>query len=204
MKIFKRILSILGIIVVAMLIVGAIIYVYYGGLTTIVFSNPAQGGEILIYKEVTGDYANTSNITDEVYNQLKNIGIETYKGFGIFYDNPDEVERTKCRSEIGCILEPNDIDKLPEIEKYFKVKTFPTGQYTSTDFPFKGTISIFIGMFKVYSAINVIKEEKNELYVDGPIMEIYNMKDNIITYRLCGEIKKESNAIKAPENVTNR
>lgn len=187
MKIFKRVLSIVGIILCVLLIVSAGIWVYYGGLTTIVFSSPQQGGEILVYKEVVGDYMNSGEVSEEVYNDLMAMGIETFIGFGIFCDNPSEVEREKCRSEIGCVLEQKDIDKIPEIEKKFKVKTFPVGQYTSTDFPYKGMPSIYVGMIQVYRAINRLKDGNSELYKEGPIMEIYNMKDSVITYRLCGD-----------------
>jgi hypothetical protein len=205
MKALKKIISILGIVIVAVLIAAAAIYVYYGGLNTIVFSNPNQGGEILVYKEVVGDYMNSNDIATKVYNDLKSIyGIETYSGFGIFYDDPDEVATENCRSEVGCILEAKDINKLSEISKHFNIKIFPYGEYTSTNFPYKGMISIFVGMYKVYSAIDKIKNDKSVLYHEGPIMEIYNMKDNVITYRLCGEMKKEIETIKAPKNVANK
>ena len=189
MKIVRRIMSGIGTLLVLLLIVAAILWVYYGGLTTIMFSNPVQGGEILIYKEVVGDYSNTGVITEEVYEELKNMGIETFSGFGIFYDNPDDVERNKCRSDVGCILEPKDKDKLPEIEKHFKVKVFPVAQYTSTNFPYKGMLSMLVGMWKVYPAIKIIQKEQNPLYKEGPIMEIYNMQDSVISYRLCGDCK---------------
>jgi len=186
MKIFKKVLSIVGILIIVLLLVSAGIWVYYGGLTTIVFSNPQQGGEVLVYKEVVGDYMKSGEISEEVYNDLMAMGVETFIGFGIFYDDPSEVETEKRRSEIGCVLEQKDIDKIPEIEKKFKVKTFPVGQYTSTDFPYKGMPSIFVGMIQVYRAIDRIKKDKHELYKEGPIMELYNMKDSVITYRLCG------------------
>jgi len=202
MKIFKRIASILGSIIAILLIITAGIWIYYGGLTTIIFSNPEQGGEILVYKEVVGDYNKSGDISREVYYFLRDtIGVETYSGFGIFYDDPSEVDKNKCRSDIGCILEPEDINFIPKIEKHFKVKVFPVGQYTSTDFPYKGMLSIFVGMFKVYPAIKILKEEKNHLYKEGPIMEIYNMRDSIITYRLCGNGPLEIKAIKAPQGI---
>ena len=202
MKLFKRTMSILGTLVVVLLFVAAGLWIYYGGLTTIVFSNPEQGGEILVYKEVVGDYSNTGEITDEVYYfLLDSIGVETYSGFGIFYDDPEKVDRSKCRSEVGCVLEPEDINLIPEIEKHFKVKFFPVGQYTSTNFPYKGALSVLVGMWKVYPAIKILKEEKNQLYKEGPFMEIYNMRDSVITYRLCGSGPTEIKARKAPQSI---
>ena len=196
MKILKRILSIVGILIIILLLVSAGVWVYYGGLKTIVFSNPQQGGEILVYKEVIGDYMKSGDISEEVYYDLMDMGIETFIGFGIFYDDPSEVPTEKRRSEIGCVLEQKDIDKIPEIEKKFKVKTFPVGQYTSTDFSYKGMPSIFVGMMKVYPAIQILKKESKELYKEGPIMELYNMKDSVITYRLCGNYPVEIKAKK--------
>ena len=189
MRMFKRITSLVGGIILVIVFVAAAIWVYYGGWTTIVFSNPEQGGEILVYKEVIGDYSNTKDITEEVYNVLKDsLKIETCSGFGIFFDNPDEVKKDECRSEVGCILESKDIDKIPEIQKYFRVTEFPVGQFTSTDFPYKGELSFLVGMWKVYPQVSkMMKDSKNQLGEEGPIMEIYNMQDSVITYRLCGK-----------------
>ncbi len=41
-----------------------------------------------------------------LYYDLKdNYSIETTKGFGLYYDNPQDVDKDKLRSIVGCIVE---------------------------------------------------------------------------------------------------
>ena len=187
----KKILSIISFVLIIVIVAVAGIYIYYGGTKTITFTQKQQGGEILVYIERLGDYSKTGEVSDKIYYQLLNEhGLDSnllVSGFGIFYDKPSEVSVEKRRSEIGCILDPSEVDKIPLLKNSFLVKTFPKETYTSVDFPYKGQLSIFIGMFNFYRALNKIAKENSPVYVAGPIMEIYNMKDSVITYRLCGD-----------------
>jgi DNA gyrase inhibitor GyrI len=186
----KKVVSIVLTTIVVFVVLAVAVYIYYGGLTTIVFSQKEQGGEILVYKDIIGNYSKSGEINEKIYYQMINdFEIDSAKlvsGFGIFYDNPREVPAEECRSKIGCILDTADVDKIPSLEKEFIVKTFPKGVYTSVAFPYKGMLSIFVGMWKFYRALQVLKDENSKLYKEGPIMEIYNMQDGIITYRICG------------------
>jgi DNA gyrase inhibitor GyrI len=186
----KKVVSIVLTTIVVFVVLAVAVYIYYGGLTTIVFNQKEQGGEILVYKEIVGDYSNSGEISEKIYYQMLNdFGVDSAKlvsGFGIFYDNPNEVPAEECRSKIGCVLDAADVDKIPSLESEFIVKTFPKGIYTSVDFPYKGMLSIYVGMINFYRALQVLKDDNSKLYKEGPIMEIYNMQDGIITYRICG------------------
>lgn len=120
---------------------------------------------------------------DEIYyTLLNNYDIETYCGFGIYFDNPKNVEKSKLRSEIGCIVEKRDSSKVLQIEEGIQVKTFPVNSYLVTEFPYKGKLSVLFSLMKVYPCIN--KYLKNNGYnTHGSIMEIYDMKNKKIIYR---------------------
>jgi len=138
---------------------------------------------------MTGDYAKSGKLSDEVYYALLNdYEIETFKGFGIYYDNPKEVEKSKLRSEIGCIVEKKDTSKLSQIKGEFKIKTHPEKSYLVTEFPFKGKLSVILGIMKVYPAMEKFAKE-NGYEMDGAVMEIYDVPNKKILYRK--EIKKK-------------
>ena len=187
----RKIISILSTLLLVLLLVVGGLYIYYGGTKTIIFAQKQQGGEILVYLERYGDYSQSGDISEKIYWQLLNeFGLDSLKlvsGFGIFYDNPSDVAKDKLRSEIGCILDPSEAHRIPELKNTFIVNTFPKGVFTSVDFPYKGQLSIFVGMFNFYRALNKIAKDNSPSYSEGPIMEIYNMKDSVITYRLCGD-----------------
>lgn len=80
----KKMIAIIVIIIIALLFG---IYSYYSGFYNIKIRTEIVGGETMVYKKVTGDYKQTSSITNEVYNHLlHDLRIETYKGAGVFYD----------------------------------------------------------------------------------------------------------------------
>lgn len=119
---------------------------------------------------------------DKIYYALRDSEqLETTKGFGIYYDNPQKVEKSQLRSEAGCILETSDSTLLAQLSEKYKVKTFPVKQYIVTEFPFKGKLSIMVSLFKVYPALNRYANKHN--YTGGEVMEIYDIPNKKISYR---------------------
>ncbi|MBD8349780.1 hypothetical protein [Dysgonomonas sp. HGC4] len=55
-------LKIILVVIVVLIAIVAIIYIYYGGLSKVEVKEEMQGGEVLVYEEVIGDYAQTGNI----------------------------------------------------------------------------------------------------------------------------------------------
>jgi hypothetical protein len=179
MKTIKTILIVLAVLVIAL----AAFYAYYGGFKKINVSVSKSGGDILIYEKIQGDYKQSGVIMDKIYYALLNEdNVETFKGFGIYYDNPKKVEKSKLRSEAGCILEKKDIDKLPMLENKYTIRTFPEKEYIITEFPYKGKASIFFGIMKVPPALNKYAK-LNGYKEDSPVMEIYDVPNNKISYR---------------------
>jgi hypothetical protein len=112
---------------------------------------------------------------------LNNYGIETFKGFGIYYDNPKNVEQNKLRSEVGCIAENIDNDTIEKLKEKYQIKILSEENFLVAEFPFKGFLLIMMGMIKVYPVIGKYIAENN--YQDGAIMEIYDTPNKKIIYR---------------------
>ena len=107
-------------IIIVLIILGILTAVlgFFGCFYKINLKTENTGGEILIYENVTGAYNQASKISNKVYYELlNNYKIETFKGFGIYYDNPKNVEQNKLRSEVGCIGENIDIKTLEKIKE---------------------------------------------------------------------------------------
>lgn len=174
---------------ITFIVIGAILFliasgfIYHGGLFKVNCRVEKQGGETQAYRQMTGDYSKSAKLMDEVYYSLLNdYGIKTFKGFGIYYDNPKKVEKTKLRSEIGCIIEEKDLSKVTDIKENLQIKTFPEKSYIIAEFPHKGIPSILFGIIKVYSAMDKFEKEKG--YKEGgAVMEIYDVPNKKIIYR---------------------
>lgn len=182
-------LKIVLIVFAVLIAVVVVAYIYYGGLSKVVVKEEVQGGEVLVCEEVVGDYAQSGKFTDKVYYALlNNEGIATTKGFGVFYDNPQQVEKSKLRSDIGCIVEGLDSTQIANLSDKYKVRIYPQANYVTAEFPFKGHMSVMIGLMKVYPQIDEYIKER-AISDKGSIMEIYDVPNKKIIYRK--EIVKE-------------
>lgn len=176
-------LKIILIIIAVLILIVVIAYVYYGGLSRVEVREKTQGGDVLVYEEVIGDYAQTAEVTNRIYySLLDNENIETTKGFGIFYDNPQQVDKSKLRSEVGCIVEGLDSTQIADLATKYKVRIYPEGNYVTTELSFKGHMSIMIGLVKVYPQIDKYIKEHG-ISDKGAIMEIYDIPNKKIIYR---------------------
>jgi len=180
MKNIKIVLLILTLLVITLLFA----YSYYGGFTTISPTVKKVGGETLIYEKMSGDYSQSHVVSDRVYYKLlSDFKIETKRGFGIYYDNPKEVPTEELYAEVGCILEPKDLGKVDLLIGNFEVTEFPIEEYITVEFPFKGKLSVLIGLMKVYPALASFSKE-NGYESNTPIMEIWDVTNKTTTYRM--------------------
>lgn len=180
MKMLKYI--ILALLVIAALLLA--VYAYYGGFSEIQFRKVTRDAETLVYEEMKGDYSQCGPVMDRVYYSLLNdYKVQTYKGFGLYYDNPKEVAKENLRSDIGCLLEKTDTAKIASIAQKFKVKTYEGGDFIETQFPNKGMVSVLVGVMRVYPALDAYMKESGYVSKDA-IMEIYDTPNKTITYRV--------------------
>lgn len=177
----KKLVKILLALVIGIIILLTAVYAYYGGFRTVNFEEKETGG---VYENVTGDYSQSPVVMDSIYYALLNdYKIETTKGAGMYYDNPQQVEKSKLRSEIGCILDtPLDSMQMVVLSSRFKVKTLPKSDYIVGEFPNKGMISTMVGIMKVYPALTKYIETAG-YKKDEPVMEIYDVPAKVIIYR---------------------
>ena len=96
-------------IVIVFIIIGLLIVMigFFGGFYKVNIQTVNTGGEILVYENVTGSYNQASKISNKVYYELlNNFKIETTKGFGIYYDNPKNMDKNKSGLYLHVYLIP--------------------------------------------------------------------------------------------------
>jgi hypothetical protein len=174
----------IAIIIILIIAVGLLaVYAWLGSFTKVQFSVQQAGGEVLVYEPYTGDYKNAGKIMDKMYYALLNEEkVECFRGFGIYYDNPQQVEKSKLRSDVGNILEEPTPELLEKLESKYNIKTLDRQQFVVTEFPYKNQMSIVMGIMKVYPALNRYCKE-NQINENGFVMEIYDVPGKKIVYR---------------------
>lgn len=172
-------------VVVILIIIAIALFLNYTGF----FAKPVVqeknvGPFVLVYEEHMGDYRGTKVAQDKVYDiLLDTYKIETYKGFGIYYDDPKEVPKDELRSIAGCILEESDYKSIDVLkEKGLKIKEIKNQKSIVAEFPLKNPLSILAGIKRVHPELEAFAKDKG--IKNRIIMEIYDIPNKNIIYVL--------------------
>ena len=185
-----KIAGIIGIIVVLGIIILLIYLSRYGLFSSVKITEKNVGPYLLVYKKHIGDYKNVGSVMDNLYYDLKdNYKIETSKGFGLYYDKPQDVAKEKLRSIVGCIVEGKTIKDLKDLNSKYGIQEYPASKSVVATFPYKGKMSIILGIFKVYPKLSAYID-KHE-YALTPIMELYDQPSEKIEYIASVNLSKE-------------
>jgi hypothetical protein len=166
----------------AIVLIGTLVLGYYGLYQKIRFEQQTTGGEWIAYLEFKGNYKQSANYMDRVYELLRDeYQISTTQGIGIYYDKPGDVPEDQLRAEAGCIITADDAKRISG-QSELMVRQLETNASIVTQFPYKGTLSVMLGIFKVYPAMENYLETNN-LPQTGPVIEIYDEPASQIHYR---------------------
>ncbi len=162
-------------------VIALIIFAWYSG----VFSKAAVRVEFMepfvaAYQDEIGEYSETREVQDSLYNLLWEDAIENYKTFGIFYDDPRTTDIKKMHSRVGCIVEKSYIQKIEKLASKYKIFRFERQQCALVEISFKNTFSIYAGIYKAYPLLKEFAEENG--YQHEPIIEIHDIPKKILFF----------------------
>ncbi|MBU0576115.1 GyrI-like domain-containing protein [Patescibacteria group bacterium] len=177
----RKILKILGVVLLALLLLTVTVLTHAGLFESVVVTEENVGPYILVYQDHIGSYYKVKPAMNEVHNGLLNMGIETYRGAGVYYDDPQEVPTDELRSEVGSILEEKDLDKLDQIKQTYEIKEIPQQRSIVAQFPIRNTLSYIIAPAKVYKKIQLVWQQ--QAYPKAKYgFEIYDVSKKKIIY----------------------
>lgn len=162
------------------------VFTYFGAFSTVQVTESEIGPYTLVYQSHTGDYRQTGPTVDHTMKLALSLGAVPIAGFGQYYDDPNSVPIEKLRSDAGIIIDPKDLGKFqnyssqPKSELKILTRTFEKTRAVTAEFPLRGILSVFIGIFKVYPAIDQYMKSKN--YPMSYAFEIYPNTEKKIQY----------------------
>ncbi|MBI5699024.1 hypothetical protein HZC35_01775 [Candidatus Saganbacteria bacterium] len=166
MKILKWSLISLAILIVALL--GYLAYL--GAFSSLKVAEMKMGPYVLVFEDYMGPYSGIGPVLNRVNASLKEVGIESSKGFGIYLDDPKLVKADKLRSKLGFIIEAKD---QSQVGKRYKVMKWPAQNCLTAELPIRSNLSYMIGPLKAYPAFAQYAKEKG--IKTSQAMEIYDM-----------------------------
>ena len=172
--------KLIALIVTILLFIIFWIAVYYGAFTKLNVEETTLPSYTIVVKKMQGAYKQSPKAMNEVYYYLLNeLDIETYKGIGIYYDNPQTTPDSQLQREAGSIIEEKDIEKLINLE-WYEVKTLEQKETMLITYPYKGMLSTIISLMRVYPKLNEYAQSHN--YIGGPTIEISDIPGKTIYY----------------------
>lgn len=168
-------------IIIALLSIIILFTWYIGYFRHIAVSEKTEGGYTLVGLEFSGPYSEAGKNIMNVNDKLEKIGINSVKGFGIYYDAPNSIPSEKYRSFVGNILEEKDYKRIAELKSAgFKVDSVPYTNSIVTEFPLKNFLSYMVGPMKVYPVISEYTNAKG--CKTSFALEIYDTPNKKIVY----------------------
>jgi hypothetical protein len=156
-------------------------YLWYLGFFTRVQVERSQAGPYtLIGEKLTGDYGQSGKVMDDMYAWLQKQNVHGTRGFGMYFDNPRQVEKAKLRALVGNILETKDQGAVSAIAAKYAVKAFPAMDCLRAELVFKNKASVFIGIMKAYPALSAYAQAHG-LEI-STALEIYDIPAKKIIY----------------------
>jgi hypothetical protein len=178
-KIFKIFLVLLSVITLSVL--GTLYYHDF-------FSSPQvvekeMGPYTIVTKRFVGAYHKVGPTMDEVDSWLRENGVESTKGVGLYYDDPAETEEIELRSDVGNIVENVNEETLVKIRERFEVKEIPKTESAVIEFPIKSPLSYMIAPIKSYPVLTQHWIEKGYVVTDSDVgIEIYDIPGRVTSY----------------------
>lgn len=142
-------------ITLALLAIAILTIFWYSGAFAKIDVQQTQSEEyIIVGKLFTGPYYKVNNPMEQVDSLLRSIGIQSTRGFGIYYDNPESTPNDQCRSFVGNILELNNLSKIIQIQALgLTIDTIQSHQSVVLSLPTKTKLSYMIAPQRAYPAL---------------------------------------------------
>lgn len=151
---------------------------YYGAFRRVEIGEEEVGPFHLAFKENVGDYRATGTIVPQVQGALAQRGFGATERFAVYFDDPKTTKKEELRSEAGCIVQASDAARVEGLGDEIRYREVPRQQAVVARFPFKGFLSVFMGVFKVDPALKAYRSQ--HAYRQVPVMVIYG--DTELTY----------------------
>eukprot|EP01025_Chloroclados_australasicus_P027178 TRINITY_DN2697_c0_g1_i4.p3 TRINITY_DN2697_c0_g1~~TRINITY_DN2697_c0_g1_i4.p3 ORF type:complete len:215 (-),score=16.38 TRINITY_DN2697_c0_g1_i4:221-865(-) len=150
------------------------------------------GPYLVVYKNNVGAYAKICGVFQEVQRLCSSMGWDEKRGkmCGVYYDNPHEVESSKCRCSVGAVWAENKtMDELQKMKQELQafapfqktglqVAIFPRSETYAVEFPFCSMMSLMIGIHRAYI---ILKKhlEKQEPIKNCSSFELYDSEKEV-------------------------
>lgn len=174
-------------IIITFLIMAATVFLggfyYYGGLSNIRIEERTLGPFIVIYEKNNGDYQKSNMAIKKLIKMAQENGVSPQAGFGMYQDVVSGEPQNDMQNESGIIINNQDAGRLQHIlDETVHQREISSFEAIMGEFPFKGTASMLLGVWKVYPRLS--KYLAGKRLKKGASFEIYDMAKKKTIYAM--------------------
>ena len=158
-----------------------VLFLFYSGdFTPIKFRTLDLPEMTLALVPYVGAYKTSSALQVELFQELKDAGLDVDSSAGIYFDNPKDVAEVDNRSLIGVVIKPGDKEKFLSLETDARLVELKTQKVLHTSFAYKSGLSIMLAIMKIYPAI--MKRAKRQSFDVYESIEVYDFPNKSLNF----------------------
>ena len=158
-----------------------VLFLFYSGyFTPIKFKTVDLPEMSLALVPFVGAYKTSSALQVELFQELKDAGLDVDSSAGIYFDNPKEVAEDENRSLIGVVIKVEDKEKFLALHLDARFVELKSQKVLHTDFAYKSGLSIMLAIMKVYPAI--MKRAKRHSFDVYESIEVYDFPNKSLNF----------------------
>lgn len=136
-----------------------------------------MGPYTIATKRFVGAYSKVGPTMIEVDTFLRNLGIKSTHGVGLYYGDPSKQKESELKSDVGNIINNVDTVTLQKIKEKLDVRNINKQKAIVVEYPIKSPLSYMLGPIKAYPAITAYWRKKGypEAVKGSFGMELYDI-----------------------------
>ncbi|MBK8807104.1 MAG: GyrI-like domain-containing protein [Bacteroidales bacterium] len=166
----KKISIILSAIIALLLV----LYWYIGGFESMNVKKQLYGGFIIAGLEFKGPYHLVTASMEQADSIARSLGVNSTRGFGVYYDNPETTPDTALRSFVGNIIEKDDYSKIEALKKAgLRIDSVPEVSSLVIEMKIRTKFAYMIGPMKAYPKLQ--KAIQDNSCIPQLTIEVYDI-----------------------------
>lgn len=157
--------------------------IYMGAFSKIAVTEQAKGPYTYAYVEHIGPYEAAGKVMLDLDSTMRKLGFNSTIGIGIYYDDPKITPAEKLRSDLGSIINTEDMRKMNASRDKLKFKVLEKKTYLVAEFPIRNRLSYMMGPMFVYPAFEKYREDK-QISAPTRSLELYDVPNKKIVFMM--------------------
>jgi hypothetical protein len=158
----KLLLKLAGIVVLAAAVFAGLFANYVGYFASVEAKEKELGPYLLVYREVSGPYLSAGRVVGDLAKSLHSLGIDDFRGVGIFSENPSQDPQKVLNAKVGVLLSYSDQKRALGVLSRYQTENFPKVKGVAADFPAGSALSMRIGGKRVYPVLEEVLKQREE------------------------------------------